>query len=155
MIATSTMKADAGWPGSPMTGIFPYLPIMVGLPGEIAIPWIRTAPSSLIIAATISRSSLELPPEIRTASHSDVALQIAERSASRSSAHYTVKDWCASLFPYERGNNERVYIPHLSGQWTDIHWYQFVPGGEYPDFRHSDNRHINASGSGKYTNVLW
>lgn len=74
-ITLYTIAADKGCPGNPKTILSLTFPIIVGLPGFIAMPWTKTpgSPKLFITSIVTSFFPTELPPDISTISVSSIA----------------------------------------------------------------------------------
>ena len=84
-IRVEQTSAEAGLPGSEMTGTVPARPNATGLPGSRSIPQnCGTTPSSARVARTRSRSPTDTPAHVTTRSASSASRSSA-RSASASS----------------------------------------------------------------------
>ena len=81
----ATKKAATGWPGSPIRGLLPALPRIVGLPGLTAMPCSSSSPSSPMMRQAASFTPALLPPERITASQLCAAAAVFSLSSASSS----------------------------------------------------------------------
>ena len=128
--------------------------MIVGLPGAIAIPWIRTSPFPAITPAVMSRSSLELPPERSTTSHSGKCSGDHRLEGLAFVLYDPIESWYAPVFRKPRCEHRCIGIPDLPrpGYGSDRH--QLVAGRDDPDNGFFCNRDHRTAARREHPGIL-